>query len=668
MTTTQSDSLLSDSALEAEADAKAAFRRSSAVKPLKTEERGIFGLNDPSTYSTRYRAPSKIDLSSPLGEIFMDGKAKHLEPLVSRTPREILPGVSSFDHDVLRFLRELSEVAEREFPVDLDDELFTRTGVHTSFKKLRCPAGYMQSPMSAKTVDNSLLREELGLSPGYTARQRQIAEMVWKEVWSRAVPAKVNVPKASAGGMRRMTHSVQWKIDYAQWKTQPQRYDQFLTAVERGDTARLANEFEIVYGMYLQKRLQLDDVDKVRLANDWAYALSGGRKGSRSPTDKRVVLPDGSVWEDFSGLRVRVIDAGPWAVNCDLQMVASSHMQSLFKRWPKTFHVNTAEQITEVVDGKYVFCSDVSEYDQSMSSDAVAVVFATMRGFYPEGVCRSAERLYEAPYYAKPLSLDGKRGVWVANPLDWTFKMNSGNRSGHAFTSLVAKVNKVIETLFLFDHMYPVTNQNLDSYLRGNMPLGIVNNGDDEIVWTVTRTDLAKFKSLRARKELGHYSVNAEAGQGFSGLLLVRPDPSVCHYVPTPKLHTPIEKCYIPERSINTMLRKFWPVGWFDRIDSLHRSDAGRAMWDLHNQVYRKHLEPKFGRLMSLLDEGIKNLPLSTASLTHADREVLADPTKLHYKYSVDDVSDAVANLITSNIPSSYTEGWLRRYYKGTLI
>lgn len=668
MTKILSDLPQSDADLEAEAGAKSAFRQSSAVKQLKDPEQAVFGLHDPATYGERYRAPEPITLKSPLGMIFMDGKNKHLEPLVSRTPREVLPGMFSFDHEVLHFLRELSSEADKRFPVDLDDEGFTRTGVHAGFAKLRCPAGYMQSPMSAKSVDNASIREELGLTAGYSPRQRQIALMVWKLVWSQARPSRVNVPKASAGGMRRMTHSVQWKVDYAQWKTQPAAYDKFLSLVERGESEMLANEFECCWGMYIQKRLQLDAPDKVRLANDWAYALSGGARGTRSPTDKKVILPDGSKWDDFSALRVRVIDAGPWSINCDLQMVASSHMQSLFVRWPKTFHVNTAEQIVQVVDGKHVYCSDVSEYDQSMSKDAIAVVFETMREQYPEGVCRSAERLYQAPYYAKPLSLDGTRGNWVANPLDWNFNMNSGNRSGHAFTSLVAKVNKVIETLFLFDFLYPVTERSIMQYLKGDMPIGLVNNGDDEIVWTVTQGDMNKFKLLRSDRTLGHYAVSPEDGQGFSGLLLVRPDPGQLRYVPTAKLQTPIEKCYVPERSIGTMMRRFWPVGWFDRIDSLHTSDAGRAMWDLHNFAYRKHLEPKYGKLMSLLGEGIKTLPISTTGLTAIDREVLADPSKLHYKYPSSDVSDKVLNLITSNIPATYVEGWLRRYYKGTFI
>jgi len=346
-------------------------------------------------------------------------------------------------------------------------------------------------------------------------------------------------------------------------------------------------------------------------------------------------------------------------------------MKSLFTRWPKVFHVNTKDDIEKVVEGKFVECSDVTEYDQSMSKDAISIVFQTMREYYPEGIVRSAERLFQSPYYAKPLALGERVGRWIADPMDWTFEMNSGNRSGHAMTSLIAKVNKVAETLGVIDHMYSVTESNLESFLLGRMPIGLVNNGDDEIIWTVTAGDMQKYKQLRKTKGIGHYVVTSEVGQGYSGMLLVRPNANEQHYVPSPRLQTPLEKCYVPERSIGGVLRPFWPIGWLDRIDALHESDLGRHIWEVHNQHYKKWLEPEYGTLTSLLSEGIRNMPkIGNGAIPTdvADREVLADPDKLHYKWSEDDVSDKVLAVITSRIPKDYVHSWLRRYYTGRFL
>lgn len=643
------------------------FRASTAVKSPRRTAVAVWGLFSSADYAKRHAPLNKVGPHSPVGELFSNGRAQHAVPLVDRKPREILPGMWSFDTPVLTFLRDCVTEWNNKLPVDLDKNGFTRTGIHATFDKLRCPAGYLQTPMSAKVVDNARVRADLGLSEGYSKRQREIASMVWRRVWSRALPSPVNVPKASAGGMRRFTHDVQWKLDYSLWKTQPANYDRYLGMVERGDVYGLANEYEIVFGMYVQKRLQLDEPSKVRYANDWEYAVSGGDSGKRTATDKRVVI-DGRTWEDFSALRVRVIDAGPWAINCDLQIVATAHMRALFHDYPATFHINTADQMSEMFNGKHIFCSDVSEYDQTMSKDAIAVVFQEMRHWYPEGVVRSAERLYEAPYFAKPLEIGGKRSQWIFDPMNWDLKMQSGNRSGHAMTSLVAKVNKVIETLFFFDLMYGVSEKNLDLWLKGQMSMGLVNNGDDEVVWAQVKKDIDRFKLLRADVTLGHYKVEPELGMGFSGNLLVLADEGNLIYKPTTRLQTPIEKSYIAERSIGGVLRPYWPIGWLDRIDALHTSDAGRELWSIHNHYYDKHLRGEYGSLSSLLERGLRALPLQSHDLSAIDREVLVEPDKLHYKYTEDQVSKDVLALITSNIPAVYCAGFLRRYYTGTIL
>lgn len=643
------------------------FRTSTAVKTPRKVSTAVWGLFDPAHYGKRHAPLNQVGPHSPVGELFSNGRAQHAVPLVDRKPREVLPGLWSFDPAMLTFLKEAVSEWNRKLPVDLNKDGFTTTGIHATFDKLRCPAGYLQSPMSAKVIDNTLIREELGLTPGYSKRQRELAAMVWDAVWSRALPSPVNVPKASAGGMRRFTHDVQWKLDYAQWKTQPANYDRYIKMVEQADVYSLANDYEIVFGMYVQKRLQLDEPGKVRMANDWEYAVSSGAKGTRMATDKKVVI-DGRMWEDFSALRVRVIDAGPWAINCDLQIVATAHMRALFHDYPNTFHINTPEQMKEQFDGRHIFCSDVSEYDQTMSKDAISVVFERMRNWYPEGVVRAAERLYEAPYFAKPLELGGKRSQWIFDPMDWSKTMTSGNRSGHAMTSLVAKVNKVIETLFLFDMMYGVSAKNLSMWLKGQMIMGLVNNGDDEVVWAVAEKDIKRFKLLRSDLSLGHYKVEPELGMGFSGNLLVLSDAVNLVYKPTTRLQTPIEKCYVPERSIGGVLRPYWPIGWLDRIDALHSSDAGRELWSIHNHYYDKHLRGTYGSLTSLIERGLRNLPLQSHDLSLIDREVLVDPDKLHYKYTEDQVSKDVRALITSNIPADYCAGFLRRYYNGTII
>lgn len=211
---------------------KSAYKRATAYGPQKTEANAVWGLTSPASYVAKYGKLNAVSRESKPGELFSNGRDKHREPLVSRKPVLILPGMQSFDDPVIRFIESTYEQCDRELPVSRDEDLFTRTGIHREFSSTMSVAGFMQNPMSAKPVDNTLLRESLGLVADYNARQTEIATMLWRIVFSQARPAKVNVPQNSQGGMRRFTTDAQWKLDYARWKTEPANYDRYLKMVE----------------------------------------------------------------------------------------------------------------------------------------------------------------------------------------------------------------------------------------------------------------------------------------------------------------------------------------------------------------------------------------------------------------------------------------------------
>jgi len=319
-----------------EAGRKLAFRISSAVKTVRAKIIAFWGKTPPGKYFDTYRKLPPVGGPHPLETVFANGVAGHKTPLIGRKSIELLPGVYSFDPRVLEFQRELSKELNQHLKVDLDDEKFTRNGVHTTFDRLRCPAGYFQNPMSYTAVDNSHYRAELGLTPGYSARQRAIAREVWNLVASHAAVAPVNVPKLSTGGMRRFTSDPQWKLDYAAWLYDLPNFGNFermLEAVAAKDARLLANDYEAVYATYIQKRGQVDEPGKVRNVFDIEYARSGGTKGRIFPADKRVVI-DGVEYPDFSAIRARVVHAGPWVINCFLQVLSTTTMKSLFTRFP----------------------------------------------------------------------------------------------------------------------------------------------------------------------------------------------------------------------------------------------------------------------------------------------------------------------------------------------
>jgi len=576
------------------------FRSSTSQRPLATETNPSWGVVPPQDYIVTYGRLNPVSMARFGEKAFANGASSHGSPLISRSSVTLYPGVYSFDPRTLEFQRALVETLNAELTPDTDDEGFSSTGIYAPFDRIKCPAGYFMNPMSYTAVDNERYRtEELGLRAGMSLDDKLIANEVWNLVWSEAIVRPVNVAKLSTGGMRRFTRDTQWKLAFAEWLFDERNFERMLHAVDKEDVLTLANDFETVYGMYIQKRGQVDAPGKVRRVIDLEYALSAGLKGKEFASDKGVVI-DGVRYDDFSAIRARVVQAGPWAVNCFLQICATTAMYSLFERFPNTFHINTPEEIKRVTEGKYIYCSDVTEYDRSMHIDDLRVQHDVMAKYWDPRIVKASWRLYTAPYYSKPLGIGGKGGVWVGDPSDWSSELHAGNRSGHACTSLTAKVQKVIDTLIVVNKMYPVIGR-CRSFLEGRGPMGFVNNGDDEIVWFRSSSDLARFKSLRADKKLGRYVVEPEIGQGFSGQILTRSSKESRSYVPKAKIHTTFEKLWVPERSIGGLHRKYWTIGVIDRITNITRTEEGRHAWEIHNSVYRRLMAPHFGDFTATL-------------------------------------------------------------------
>lgn len=653
--------------MDIDAARKAQFKQSTASAKLEVETPARWGAIKPKAYTDVYGQLAQVTRESALKLAFSNGAASHGSPLISRSSLTTFPSVYSFDDAPLQFLRELVSVLNKELKVDTDEEGFTKSGIHTNFDRLKCPAGFYANPMSYVALDNTKYRsEELGLRNEFTPDEEAIATEVWDMVWKEATLSPVNVAKLSTGGMRRFTHDVQWKLAFAEWLFEADHFEKMLDAVDADDYLTLANEFETVYAMYLQKRGQVDSPDKVRRVIDLLYAITNGAKGKEGPTDKKVIFADGRTYDDFSAIRARVVQAGPWTVNCFLQIVATCAMHSLFELFPSTFHVNTAAEIKAVIDGKHVFCSDVTEYDRSMPAGDIKRAHTVMAKYWDERIVKASWRLYSAPYYSKPLDIKGKGGTWVGDPTDWTFELKAGNRSGHAFTSLVAKVNKVIETLCLINKIYPVKGH-CRKFLEGRGPMGMINNGDDEVVWSYTKADLDRFKIIRADLSSGTYVVSPEVGQGFSGLLLCRDDSTSLVYRPTPKVHTTFEKLWVPERSIGGLHRRFWTIGVVDRISNITSTDVGRAAWEIHMDVYRRKMAPVYGDFLATVMREHSKIKFDVASLSYQDKEVLDEPGKLHYKFLASDISPGVLETVTSKIPTSAVEKILTKYYTGVI-
>lgn len=618
--------------------------------PVKDFKR-IFGELKPLTNESFFR------------DAFANGASTHSSPLTSNASVNTWPGIWSFDTVHLNFQRELAKELDANLKVTLDKDGFTSDGMLADFGKLHSVAGYVANPMSYVAVDNTEFRKGLGLKRTLDDRERAIFKEVFDIAFAEAKLMSVNVTKLSSGGMRRHSRDLGYKLAYAEWLYEPENLEGFLNAVQADDHLKLANEYETIFALYMQKRLQVDAVGKPRKTFDLAYARSGGLKGKIFDMDKSVVI-DGVRWSDFSAMRPRNVQAGPWTVNCLLQVPATCVLHSLFERFPTVFHVNTPTQLEDAVRGNHVFCSDVTEYDRTITDEMIVLFHEAMAVTWDERLVKASLKLFRAPYYSKPLARDGRVGAWVGDPRNPEDVLRSGNRSGHAMTSLINKLIKVAETLCVISHQMPVLGR-VSSYLSGQMPLLLINNGDDEVVHCANRTLFATFVQNRTNKEKGQFDVKPEAGSGFSGMLLTRRDENDTNYKAVAKIHTVFEKMWIPERSIGGKFRQFWTVGAIDRISNISKTDVGRQAWEIHMSVFRRTLAPVYGDFMSTLMREHSKLQIKADGLSSKDKEVLDDPSKLHYKFSNDEISSSVRSEVTSKIPKSAVHAVNQRLFRG---
>lgn len=617
----------------------------------------------------------RLELRHDLSDVFGDGSAKHRSPLVTRTPRAVIVGadpsrviISSFDPKYIDFLQKLTAAINAEITPELDHQGFSLNGAHSTADNISCIAGYMMNPMTYTPFSNASYRESLGLTAEYDARERRIATNVWRLVMSEWTPSDVKVPVKSSSGTPRFTSDAEWKKEFALWLFEPTNLEKCLQAVESNDRDSLASEFEMIFLTYIQTRLQTESIKKERLVMDREYAMTNGKRGRLFPADKKVVI-NGRSYPEMSAMRARVIQAGPWTINCLLQVVFSGTMQSMFARWPDLFHVNDPAELEALVKGHYIFAGDVKEFDRSMSEDAVRVAHEAMAEYWDPRLAKMSEDLYFAPYYCRPLELEGTRGTFFGNPFDHKSQVISGNKSGHAGTSIVAKVNKVIDDLLVIDKIYGDVEGSEDLYMSGRKILKIINNGDDHVIYSRDEKAVQLFRTMRADPKAGHYIVEEEKGQVFSGYILMKTDSIEGPvYSAHRRLLTFLERTLCPERSAGSFMRQYWPIGVYERFTTAAASNPlGGQVLEIFLKTYRDTIAGDYGDFMGLVETALYALPTQFGSLDAASRDVLEDPERIHYKYLDSEIEDSVLALITNKIPRDAIRHIGRSYYRGNV-
>lgn len=646
---------------------KVSFRETTARRGERAEVQVDWRAVPPSKFVSRYGGFRVCKDEKGLTDYFANGVGNHKTPLVrDKALRPMFMREWSDSLDYINFQRISSDLFNNSFTPDLDDELFTENGIHRHFDSFRTVAGYPQFPMSWTPIDNAGFRRELGLPDKMTPRQVAIFKETFRLIFKEATVTHVNVAKGSTSGIPIFTTDPQWKLAYSRWIMEPARFDSLFSMLGKNDWVGLRNDYAFCVAAYYNKRLQVDDPGKTRKVFDLLYARSGGIEGHILNANKKVIL-NGVEIEDFGRMRARVIQGFPFQVTCVLQPIFASHLKSIFERYPKTFHVNTDEDILRIITGREIYCSDVSEYDRTISHEQVSLFHEIMGEFWDERFVSLSEKVSYAPYYARPLTPDGKEGAWVGDIRNPDSKVFAGNRSGDPKTSLMAKAIMTAEMLCVLDKIRPVLGR-VEAVLLGGEEFGIINNGDDTIAWFDDSRDYELYSKLRPNLNEGMFVVEREVGNGYSGRLILRKKNRRREYSLQMRYNNAVESIICPEIGFDSKLKAFPAIGQMVKINNLMSTDIGREMIYLLSKAFSDSgLEAKHGTFMEVARRGLaydENRLLN--SLSQEEKTLIVNPDAIHYM-GLDEnmIRGEVMDQVFAKIPDFQVEFYFNSYYSG---
>lgn len=613
--------------------------------------------------------------------LFGGGSAGHKRPLVSRMSKEVLPGVQSFHPDMLNFQIEYYDTITERCPDTADKETGLSTnGVFETADKGKCVAGFMANPMGYTPRDNRLLRASLGLKVVPHRDFLTITEDLADLVHSQWIETDINVTPGSSAGFVGFRHEADWKIAFANMVFQPTKIARYLKLALTDELA-FANEFETVFAYYSQKRDQVDAIGRKRVMWGLDHALDpDGNPNDWQYADKRVVI-EGKEWAEHSATRARLVNAAPWAINCVIAPVAAGTMKSMFRRWPTVWHVNTAEQVETLINGHHVWFGDASQFDQTHTEEGMDAYHNGVRRHWNSDVVGVAEKLLYAPYYARPLSLEGDP-AWVGKVFSDKREVVCGNRSGHAWTSLYNKVKMVAALLFAIHEAGYKVIGNLEYWLENKGPIKFINNGDDTVLFAKDEAVLDRVVACLTGKN-AVYKLDREKGGVYNGMPTILVDKENLTYRCTQNHFSSVIKILTPERPVynpKTLLelrrdqesgrkifRKYWFLGLADKINNAHLDPVAEVVWGTFLEMWATKMR-NYLSIPEMLDIARKKVPPLGGHLSQADAEVLDDPRKLHYKWLPEEVADKVLAEVTSKVDYAVFKDFVAASYKGFII
>lgn len=606
------------------------------------------------------------------------------------------PGFNSLSEQMIRFKYDLTMKSNHLFPPSTVGYFAAKNAVPTDFSKLvTVMPGYGMNPLTVPLLNNTLAREEAGLSnEDFTPRERKIFTEVFRLMhaerdFTRSLYLR---PEAS---MMMPTFEKNPIIKKRLVERTIEHVDPILTLLAEDKLEELAQRFMFVIAYATLTRSQADgcklnehgiEQTKDREVADLDFALSGGTRGSRRPADKRVFL--NSKENPYAqASRERTAFGGSGVAN---QLLAALYtpLRCYLDRFAFTYkHRSPSEKLAKIKRFRHAIGADVHQHDQLISPAVIDLYCELLYEVFDPRVALMIDMMLHAPTYVPNPDAEVKStGWWLGNPFNpHDFQARMGLPSGIANNPDIGKWNMTATYLCELDLVtHDVLEEGIGRILKGeSTKYGLLDMADDGVILL---NQASHAQNLRERWEAmatpeGTRSVKAkfhrigiEMPVVFLGDVFYVDDRNELCVAPNPVSF--FVNFWCPEYP--TDMRPYWPVGWDARQAHYTMTPLYGEMYNLQEELFYKHFNQRLDAVVHSAKEQMQRRIIdhqrrfnnkddlmylsSVAQLNTADREYLMNPDAIFYKISPEDLSDPVRAGMTK-VSGEFIEQHLSNLY-----
>lgn len=624
-------------------------------------------------------------------------------------PIETMKDISSWDEANLRKMDKTSVVLTEKFQDSTDSA--GRVGanaVRSNFLGLRHIPGLPMIPATFPLADNTHKREAAGLADGpINPKHELIFRATVRLFFSGLENQGLKIARGSSTGCPEFQKSMTAKLTTAVAALANAEAAGQLYLYGKFEEAFLLYDFGGCY--YVVYREQMSDkvsylqtgdkvdkshfVSKDRKVAPVEFAISGGRKGdmitaSKDPqrlADMGFFIPEG-----FFCTRRRTAMACPFTSNAPIMVIAQAVRARIYDEYAYSFHHTTRLNKQEKV-AAWDFCiaTDVSDHDTFWP------------GWLLDLICDELAQMGFADWWIEILRTTMRLPVYVSAPApdqghiligDWREpRMNVGLPSGIGITDLMGTMLMApCYAIMQLDHTapglwdrvrdMPSACSFLDSYYKGKEAIAQMSKSDDALLgWSAGPAALAgrdlQERMMAGDEDLSPYmKISYEHGGAFLGDVLV--------YDHTKELSSArfmgnvisyVVNMFCPEYSVDSKqpvrekrARPFAGLA-VEAAPAVfgtapHFDDINDVLEEIHYDFYHESYKQKRALILeedkSALAEWVRTRSSfeSLGSLSSMDHEVLADPSKLWWKFDIQKINPAVVELVSSGLSRDQTE------------